>query len=594
MTRTMAGARRASLSYLVLALAMVACQLGGADATATPPAATPAATQAGASPTQSVGDPAPTALPDELADAPAYVASLRAALEACPAIPRDHVCFGGGELTLTPRSGAAAQPFAQPGDLADLAQVEALSLGGDPANWGLAVLSLEAGLAAEDQNLTLVALGPADLSFLAVALDDEGFEWTITADDGTEPDPADLPDPAAFEPLQRLSLLSGEPAGEGYPAGLLLWTPWEGGAATFELNGAVIQLGSTAFAQANPAQGLTLAVLEGAAAVTAGGTAGIVPPGGQGTVALDADGAAAAPISDSEIMDPRARAISEAVAQYGVIPPDPRAEAISAAVAQYGQEQPDPWMDRVLVRSYANWLERAARLCASLGGARGARYVYNVLYWDRVLDRMGTDAYIDSILGVGARARLDDAARRCLTFELDFGSLAEADAERISYVIDLEAEGLPLHFAPTGFLETADTAVITHAQYDVVGEETECPSELVVEDGLLTIHGLWLRINVNSLTAGIDFMAEVPQELVRYHCPVVGDIDSPLGWQPIFGAAYGEMVIPETGAIRFADWKVSQGEHFAETIQDRTLPVEGADVTITIYFILTHTPVRAP
>jgi hypothetical protein len=571
-----------------LALLGAACRVGSPTAQPTAPAPTQAG---GDTPTPGATNaPEPTAT---AAEAPVYVAALLAALAACPDVARNHVCYGGGAVTLTPQPGAEAQPFAQPGDVADLAALAALALGGDPVNWGIAVLSLEAGLADEAENLTAVAFGPAELIFLAVGVEEEGLEWTIAPGTPEEAEAADLPDPATFEPLQRLRLSSSAPAAEGYPVGLLLWTPWEGGAATIELNGAIVQLGSTAYAQANPAQGLTLAVLEGAAAVTAGNTAGIVPPGGQGTVALDAEGAATAPVSEPEIMDPRARAISEAVAQYGIVPPDPRAEAISAAVAQYGQELPDPWMDRVLVRAYAGWLERAARLCTTLGGARGARYVYNVLYWDRVLDRMGSDDFIDSVLGVGARARLDDAARRCLTFELDFGSLAEAQASQLAYTIELEAEGVPLHFAPTGLLERAENATITHVQYDVVGEETRCPSELITENGELRINGVWLRIKVNSLIVGADFMAEVPRELVRYHCPL-GPLDVPLSWQPIFGGAYGELAVPETGSVRFADWRVSQGEHFAETIQERTLPVDGADVTITTYLVLTHTPIRAP
>jgi hypothetical protein len=62
----------------------------------------------------------------------------------------------------------------------------------------------------------------------------------------------------------------------------------------------------------------------------------------------------------------------------------------------------------------------------------------------------------------------------------------------------------------------------------------------------------------------------------------------------LFGGAYGELTIPETGAIRFNNWRVTQGEHFAEVIEERLMPMDGGEGTITTYFTLVHTPLPPP
>jgi hypothetical protein len=592
--------RRTLLVVAALAVLAAACRPG--SPTDPPQGTTPTPTQAaGSEATPAVtssANPTATAALAGQDEPPDYVTRLIDALTACATLARNQVCFGHGAVALTLQPGAAAQPFGQPGDVIDLSDVAALSVGGDGANWGVAVLSLEAGLAAENENLTAFVMGPVELSLLDLALEVEGDPgWIIEPDTGEETAAEDLPNPLTFEPVQRLSLTSGAPAAQGWPAGLLMWTPLEGGLASFELNGVNVRLGSTALVEANPALGLTLATLEGTAVLTVGDNSGIVPGGGQASVPLDAEGYASGPITIPAGMDPRAEAIAHAVAQYGVVPPiDPRAEAISAAVDQYHPElaEPDPWMDRVLTRAYAGWLERAVNRCTSPARANRSRYVYNVLYWDTVLDRMGSDAEIDEILGQGARARLDAAARRCLTFEIDFGSYAEVHAQSLTYMIDLESEGLPLHVAPTGYLETADDAIVSHALFEVIGEEAPaCTNDLITEDGQLIINGLWLRINVNAIRIGIDFRPEVPLELVRYYCPT-GTHDVPLAWQVLFGGAYGEMTIPETGAIRFANWRVTQGEHFAETIEERPITLDGGEGSITAYFTLVHTPLPPP
>jgi hypothetical protein len=89
------------------------------------------------------------------------------------------------------------------------------------------------------------------------------------------------------------------------------------------------------------------------------------------------DGTPADPLPPAPPVDPRAEAISNAVAQYGkdLAPSDPRADAISNAVAQYGKEPPrDPRAEIIsnAVRQYGRKLE--LRVGCS-GGCRGTAVV---------------------------------------------------------------------------------------------------------------------------------------------------------------------------------------------------------------------------
>ena len=589
----MSRIRWTNLILLGLLLALTACQPGGP--TATPAAATQAPDEAAA----------PTATPAALPDAvgPLYAAQLRAALEVCAGVARNEVCLGQGAVTLTAADGAAAPALAQPGDRADLAQVTGLSLGGGE-DWGIAVLSLAGGLDDPDQNLTVVAMGPAEITDLVTVLPEDGFAWTFGApDDPANVDPEtpvaldDLPAITEVEPLQRLTLSSG-PASD-VPSGLFLMSPWEGDMAAVQINGAAIALGSMAFIQTEPGGAITVGMFEGGSLVTVGEATFSVPAGAQATFGPTVD-AAAAPAGNVTVLDPRADAIARAVAQSGLPERDPRAEAISAAVEQYGQAS-DPRADAIsdavaqysldVARYYVQKYRQSIRRCTDPARANAARYVYNVLYWDNVLDSIYDTPEFQAVLGQNGFAQLQDGARRCLRFELDFSSTVQVTSAKVSYVSEVKAEAVKLQFVNTGFLERADDGVLSHVRYEVTGEEGGCPSSEVAEDGTLLIAGGFVRVYQNVVEILLDLNPQVPFEKLVLNC--AGTIlDLPFPWAPVFGKAHEEEFIE--GLYRFYDWNVSGREHFAEVIYETPVPMDAAEGLVTTYMVLVHTPQAAP
>lgn len=581
---------------LLMVLAVTACQPG--RLTATPPA--PVATaEAGVTPVAT--NAAPTAAPTEGVDGPAYALALRAALAACESAGRDQVCYGAGDVTLTAQPGATLPAFAQPGDVVDLADVAGLRLGGGDA-WGLAVLRLQAGLDDPAQNLTVVAMGAAEITGLTTVVDDAAFEWGIAAGDLTDlataatpapQTPSDLPAPSALEPLQSLTFTNQPAADDAAPSGLFLLSPWEGDMAAVEINGAAIALGSMAFIQTEPGGAITVGMFEGGSLVTVGEATFSVPAGAQSTLPA----AAPAPAGDVTGLDPRAAAIANAVAQYGLEPSDPRADAISQAVAQYGQAT-DPRADAIsaavaqygqnVARYYVQQYRRAIRRCTS---PANARYVYNVLYWDNKLDTVRDTPELAAVLGANGLAALLDGARRCLSFELDFSSTVTVTSAKVSYVVEVKAEAVKLQYANTGFLAQAEDGVITHVRFEVMGDEGGCPSTNVVHDGTLQITGGFLKVYYNELEVQLNFWPDVEPEQVVYSCP-----NAPLPllfpWFSVFAQAHMEEFFD--GVFRFYDWTVSENEHFAETIYDTDVPMDELSGHVTTYMVLVHTPQAAP
>lgn len=109
-----------------------------------------------------------------------------------------------------------------------------------------------------------------------------------------------------FGPMQAFYFASGfgdAACVEAPESGLLVQTPEGGGPITLWVNGATLQLGSTAYLQAQAAGEMTINILEGQGQVTALGQTQAVPAGARVRVPLDENLAASGPPTPPEPYD---------------------------------------------------------------------------------------------------------------------------------------------------------------------------------------------------------------------------------------------------------------------------------------------------
>jgi hypothetical protein len=115
-------------------------------------------------------------------------------------------------------------------------------------------------------------------------------------------DPLALP-PPLLTPMQAFYFQSGigdAPCDEAPDSGVLIQTPEGVGQINFTVNEVDIQLGSTAYLQAQASGDMTVNVVENQATVSAQGTTRFVPAGSRVRVPLDANLVAAGPPSEPE------------------------------------------------------------------------------------------------------------------------------------------------------------------------------------------------------------------------------------------------------------------------------------------------------
>lgn len=232
---------------------------------------------------------------------PAIVwAALEATDSACSSVGRNQACYGNITLEAETRAEADSLQFDSPGDLADLTNIETLTLkplDRDAEEWGVAILKIQANLpeTLPGQNVTFLLFGDVEIA-----------ESLLPAgEDAATPTPA----PAGANPMQAFYFRSGSndaPCAEAPDSGILIQTPEGAGTINLIANEAEIELGSTVYLQAQPSSDLVLSVLEGQAVVTAFGVSVTVPAGSQVRVPLDNQGRASGPPVDTELYDPAA------------------------------------------------------------------------------------------------------------------------------------------------------------------------------------------------------------------------------------------------------------------------------------------------
>ena len=288
-------------------------------------------------------------------DCPMIVATALEMVDAaCNDLARNQLCYGNTTVNITPREGVADLQFQQSGDtvgITDVASVQLSAFGLASAEWGVALMKVQANLpdTLPGQNVTFLLFGDvslidaseplverpvtatrgvnvralpatnagvikslgvgeevvatgrlADSSWVRVRLDMVPTGW-VSADFLSGDLQALLPSEpgtSAFGPMQVFYFTSGladAPCAATLDSGILIQTPAGAGTVQLRANDVDIQLGSTVYLQAVPGDAMYVSVLEGHATLTAQGHSQVVPPGTVGRVPLGANGAASGP-----------------------------------------------------------------------------------------------------------------------------------------------------------------------------------------------------------------------------------------------------------------------------------------------------------
>lgn len=209
---------------------------------------------------------------------------------ACDGVGRDEACYGNVNIQASFQADAEEVPFAASGDTVRLAALENLQLSSmdtEEQIWGISLLHVRADLPEDDptQNVEVLLFGNVEIENQGTPLDDE----TPVEDD--EP---------RYGPMQAFYFTSGvddRPCAEAPDSGLMIQTPEGAGEITFLINEVNIDLGSTAYLQAQPDDEMTVNLIEGQADVTAQGVTVTAPAGTRVRIPLNANGVASgAPI----------------------------------------------------------------------------------------------------------------------------------------------------------------------------------------------------------------------------------------------------------------------------------------------------------
>lgn len=203
--------------------------------------------------------------------------------EVCEAIGDDEACYGNFTIDALPQ----ALDFDQSGDIIGVEEIDSLRLSSMDVTvqeWGISVMHIQALLAGglAPQTAELVLFGNVEIENAA----EEG---------------------SGFAPMQAFTFTSGvddRPCDEAPDSGLMIQTPAGAGEITLLVNEVTIDLGSTAFLQAEPGNEMAINIVEGQGQITFDGVTMPIPAGARARVPLDEDGMANGPPQGPEPYDP--------------------------------------------------------------------------------------------------------------------------------------------------------------------------------------------------------------------------------------------------------------------------------------------------
>ena len=298
----------------------------------------------------------------------AIMQKAMAAVESdCAPTGRNQACYGYVSLQATPRAGVQNFNFSSQGDLASVGDLASLRLSQMTATtWGIALMKIQANLpdALPGQNVTFLLFGDvqidnavdsstptvditsngginvrsgpgtsyqvagslakgdtttangrnADSSWLRIQIpDSNSLGWVsaplvtpasdVSALNVIDPSSAATP----FKPMQAFYFKTGigDTSCEGAPQdGILIQTPQGAGQIDLRANDVDIQLGSTAYLQAQAGSQMTISVVEGEGHATADGKTVAIPAGSQVSIPIDANLKASGAPGDVQPYDP--------------------------------------------------------------------------------------------------------------------------------------------------------------------------------------------------------------------------------------------------------------------------------------------------
>lgn len=240
----------------------------------------------------------------------------------------------------------------------------------------------------------------------------------------------------------------------------------------------------------------------------------------------------------------------------------------------------------VLANAALDRLNRSIDRCITGQG----NYVYNVLYWTRVIEKTpNLKNLLDDVKLAAAYSRAPD----CLSFELVFDSTARTTSPELRMSSHLNTEGMPVQFLLDGHFiainSSLDYLSYVYAPSASCGaiQPTTTPGELEMDSAALEIAGNKVRV-ATTLRIVKD-----PTDFATITCPpapplIVGQQH----WEKIFYHMHEDLWQKPDPSFRFTDWKYTGGEHFSEAVYVRTRDEGGATFDSTTYLILVHTPVH--
>lgn len=191
--------------------------------------------------------------------------------QVCEAIGDDEACYGNFTIEAQPQ----ALDFNQSGDIVGVEEIDSLRLSSmnvAAQEWGISVMHIQALVtgAVAPQSAELVLFGNVQIANAAQ-------------------------ENAQFAPMQAFTFVSGandRPCEEAPDSGIIIQTPAGQGEITLLINEVTIDLGSTAYLQAEPGAEMAINVVEGQAQVTVDGQGIVVPAGSRARVPLNEEGTA--------------------------------------------------------------------------------------------------------------------------------------------------------------------------------------------------------------------------------------------------------------------------------------------------------------
>lgn len=462
---------------------------------------------------------------------------LQRAQQVCAATQLDQVCYVAGTVSLEPKSGTVN--FSQPGAVASLSNLKTLTLAssGDSEDWSLAWLRLRAGSAHASGELTILAYGNVVISS-ASPFTAENSPEAISAAPG----------------LQFSTTPVSGASGQG-SSGLIINNPSGGEIFSLTLNGASIALDSTVLAQADPGAGLRVTTASGAALVQAQESDSAAVLAQQVSVPLGPNGQPSGPPSDPAPADLDDLLLVDLI--------------------------PDPTLT---VERYLRNLNRAIDRCT---GGRPS-YVYNVLYWTRIIER---NSILKPLLEPGALAQAYERAHNCLRFEVDFDSTANTITAVFMDTSRVQAQGVFLEFNPDGSFAISISNVLNYISYNRAASVPGCSFSTTTSNGRLIIHDASLRIVGNGVRIAMDIkVSDIPEASMTTSCPPAPPNQIQTNhWTTSFFIAHMDLwEMPNI--LTIPDWKTTGGEHFGEAILTGSRTEGAVTLEDTSFLILIHKP----